>query len=84
MNPPEAGISASPGVPATAGTLPTGMVEVTAEGAAEVDATLEDAIASLTPAAVRHEMGILITQIGTGRFVVRVHPLVPHGLVRRR
>jgi hypothetical protein len=62
----------------------TGMLEVNVETLAEVEPTLEAAIQSVSPAAVRYGMGILITQIGLGRYVVRAHPHVPEGFVRRQ
>jgi hypothetical protein len=62
----------------------TGMLEVNVETLAEVEPTLEAAIQSVSPAAVRYGMGVLITQIGLGRYVVRAHPHVPEGFVRRQ
>ncbi|GAP54039.1 hypothetical protein AHiyo6_06040 [Arthrobacter sp. Hiyo6] len=61
-----------------------GMREVTVTTAAEVDAALEEAIEVVTVAAEHYGMGILVTRIGIGRYIVRVHPQVPGGLVRRR
>jgi hypothetical protein len=62
----------------------TGMQEINVETLAEVEPKLEAAIQSVSPAAARYGMGILITQIGLGRYVVRAHPHVPEGLVRRQ
>jgi hypothetical protein len=62
----------------------TGMLEINVETLAEVEPTLEAAIQSVSTAAVRYGMGILITQIGLGRYVVRAHPHVPEGFVRRQ
>ena len=64
--------------------LSTGVIEINVLTSADVEPALEDAIHSVTPAAVHHGMGILITRIGLGRYVVRAHPDVPEGLVRRR
>lgn len=61
-----------------------GMFEVNVDKPAEVEPALRAATASVTPAAALHGMGILITQIGRGHYIVRVHPQVPKGLVRRR
>ncbi|WP_324644975.1 hypothetical protein [Pseudarthrobacter sp. LT1] len=61
-----------------------GMLEVNVATLAEVEPTLEDAIQSVSPAAVHYGMGILITRIGVGRYVVRAHPHVPEGFVRRQ
>lgn len=61
----------------------TGMVEVHTENVADIDASLEEAIKVVTLAAERHHMGILVTRIQSGRYVVRAHPLVPAGLVRQ-
>lgn len=63
--------------------ISTGVIEINVTSA-DVEPALEDAIQSVTPAAVHHGMGILITRIGLGRYVVRAHPYVPEGLVRRR
>jgi len=49
-----------------------------------VDEALERAIRVVEQAAAEHETGILITQIDTGRYIVRAHPAVPVGLVRQQ
>ena len=41
------------------------------------------AIDQVTPAASRNDMGIMVTEIQEGHFVVRAHPEVPYGLIRR-
>lgn len=61
-----------------------GMLEINVETLAEVEPTLEEAIQSVSPAAVHYGMGILITRIGVGRYIVRAHPHVPEGFVRRQ
>lgn len=61
-----------------------GMLEINVESLAEVEPTLEEAIQTVSPAAVHYGMGILITQIGLGRYIVRVDPHVPEGFVRRQ
>jgi hypothetical protein len=59
-----------------------GMLElIVAEG--DVGSALEAAILQVTPAASRNDMGIMVTEIQKGHFVVRAHPEVPCGLVRR-
>ncbi|MHA7299479.1 hypothetical protein [Pseudarthrobacter sp. MDT3-1] len=60
------------------------MVEINVETLAEVEPTLEEAIQSVSPAAVHYGIGILITRIGLGRYIVRAHPHVPEGFVRRQ
>lgn len=62
----------------------TGMIEVHSEKVTDIDATLDEAIKVVTRAAEHHRMGILVTRISSGSYVVRVHPHVPVGLVRHR
>jgi hypothetical protein len=59
------------------------MVEVHVERAAELDRSLNDAVGVVSKAALDHRMGIMITRIGTGRYIVRAHPDVPFGLTRQ-
>jgi hypothetical protein len=61
-----------------------GMLPINVATLAEVEPTLEEAIQSVSPAAAHYGMGILITRIGIGRYVVRAHPHVPEGFVRRQ
>lgn len=61
-----------------------GVLEVTVETEEELDSVLEDAIAVVSRAAREHKTGILITRIANKRYVVRAHPAVPFGLVRRQ
>lgn len=68
----------------TGGERPPGMVEVNVSTAAELDQALEDAIAVVTEAAVQHHIGILVTRMSAGRYIVRAHPAVPFGLVRQQ
>lgn len=60
------------------------MLEVNVRTAAELDRALEEAITRVKEAAVDHGTGIMVTRIGTGRYIVRAHPTVPYGLVRQR
>ncbi|PTT67099.1 hypothetical protein [Arthrobacter sp. HMWF013] len=60
-----------------------GMLEVNVKSAAELDRALEEAIDQTMKAAVHHGTGIMVTRIGTGRYIVRAHPTVPYGLVRQ-
>ena len=62
--------------------LSPGMVEVRASQSDDVGRALEDAVRAVGGAADRHGTGIMITDVGGGRYVVRAHPAVPHGLVR--
>ena len=55
------------------------MVEVNVAGAATVDEALETG--GLSP---QHKIGVLITRIGIGSYIVRAHPAVPYGLVRQQ
>ncbi|MEW1986399.1 hypothetical protein [Pseudarthrobacter oxydans] len=62
-----------------------GMLEVTvAGGAAEKERTVDAAIELVTQAARRNDMGIMVTDIGMGQYVVRAHPAVPVDLVRHQ
>lgn len=60
------------------------MVEVRAGDATDAERALADAVRVVGQAADRHGIGIMITDVGRGNHVVRAHPAVPHGLVRRR
>lgn len=61
-----------------------GMLEVQVKDASEVDNALEEAISVVLTAARKHRIGILVTRIETGRYIVRAHPAVPFGLIRQR
>ncbi|BCW05773.1 MULTISPECIES: hypothetical protein [unclassified Arthrobacter] len=61
-----------------------GMLEVQVKDASEVDNALEEAISVVQKAARKHRIGILVTRIETGRYIVRAHPAVPFGLIRQR
>jgi len=60
-----------------------GMIEVRVENVLEVDKALNNAVNSIQPAAIRHQVGIMITQTGPGHYIVRAHPEVPYGLTRQ-
>ncbi|MET4097715.1 hypothetical protein [Arthrobacter sp. UYCu712] len=60
------------------------MIEVTVADGMSEDAALKAAIDTVSIAANAHSVGILITPLGKNKFVVRAHPQVPTGLVRRR
>lgn len=61
-----------------------GMVEVRVEQASELDDVLTTAIEVIKKAAAEHRVGILVTRIDTGRYIVRAHPAVPFGLIRQQ
>lgn len=63
---------------------PPGVVEVVVANRLEEDKALTDAIEQVLEAAREHGTGVLVTRIGTGRFIVRAHSAVPEGLVRQR
>lgn len=65
-------------------TTTPGMLEVNVGQANEVDDALATAIDVVQKAATEHKIGILVTRIDAGRYVVRAHPAVPFGLVRQR
>lgn len=69
---------------ATNDSLARGMVEVMVEGPGGIDRELENAVAAVKDAAIRHRTGIMITRTGPGNYVVRAHPSVPFGLIRQR
>jgi len=60
------------------------MIEVAVTEGAEPGKSLEAAIMCVTEAAQRNNIGILVTNLGPGHYIVRAHPMVPSGLVRHR
>lgn len=48
------------------------------------DDVLITAIEVITKAAAEHQVGILVTRIDTGRYIVPAHPAVPFWLIRQR
>jgi hypothetical protein len=73
-------------IPPVEGTrpFPPGMLEISVTKEGEVDQALKDAIAQVAEAATHYRIGVLITRIGAGRYIVRAHPAVPFGLVRQQ
>jgi hypothetical protein len=65
------------------GPLTPGMVELTITEATLLDEALDAAIAQVMEAAVHHRVGVMVTRIGPGRYIVRAHPAVPYGLTRQ-
>lgn len=61
-----------------------GMLEVVVADALAEDRALEEAITCVAEAAVLHGVGVLVTKVSTRRYIVRAHPEVPAGMVRRR
>lgn len=61
-----------------------GMVEVHVETAGQIDQALTEAVTHVTPAATSNRMGIMITRLGVGWYIVRAHPQVPFGLTRQQ
>lgn len=61
-----------------------GMVEVLVSEAEELDGALAEAITLVSTAATNHRLGIMVTRVGIGSYVVRAHPEVPFGLIRQR
>ncbi|MEV7633954.1 hypothetical protein ACFYLX_14565 [Pseudarthrobacter enclensis] len=62
---------------------PPGMLEVTVGRGTGLDEALGQAVAVVSPSADEHRLGIMISRVDTDRYVVRVHPAVPYGLVRQ-
>lgn len=60
------------------------MVEVFSSDPSLEDHALDAAIVHIEVAATRHNVGIMVTRIGPGHYVVRAHPQVPAGMIRRR
>lgn len=58
------------------------MVEVRVPASRDARETLAGAVQLVRKAADQFSMGIMITYVGEGCYVVRAHPSVPHGLVR--
>ncbi|WP_458112846.1 hypothetical protein M1D88_01385 [Arthrobacter sp. R1-13] len=72
-------------IPPAEGTRPSpGMLEISVTKAEEVDQAIRDAIGEVSEAATQYRMGILVTRIGAGRYIVRAHPAVPYGLIRQK
>lgn len=61
-----------------------GMLALNVDSSADVDPALEDAIAVVAEAAAHHGVGVLVTRIGAGSYIVRAHPAVPIGLIRQQ
>jgi hypothetical protein len=61
-----------------------GMVEVNINNTSSETQALEAAIEQVKDAAGYHRVGIMVTRIGLGRYIVRAHSAVPHGLVQKR
>jgi hypothetical protein len=59
-----------------------GMLDVTVTQAADLSVALANAVDVVSQAAAEHSTGILISRIGTDRYIVRAHPGVPYGLIR--
>ena len=64
--------------------LSPGMVEVRVESTHEVDQALDNAVAAVKDAAIRHNTGIMITRTAPGQYIIRAHPAVPYGLIRQQ
>ena len=72
-------------MPPAEGTLPSpGMLEISVTKPEDLDQVLNDAIAQVTQAAAHYRMGVLVTRLGAGRYIVRAHPGVPFGLIRKK
>jgi hypothetical protein len=61
-----------------------GMLEVNVTTGADIDQALEEAIAVVAKSAEHHGTGVLVTRIGANSYVVRAHPAVPSGCIRRQ
>ncbi|MCY1237845.1 hypothetical protein D9M72_505570 [compost metagenome] len=61
-----------------------GMLEVHVTPGADVDQTLDEAIAAIAESAEHHKTGVLVTRLDAGSYIVRAHPTVPHGLIRQQ
>ncbi|MFF1253930.1 hypothetical protein ACFVYC_15715 [Pseudarthrobacter sp. NPDC058329] len=60
-----------------------GMLEVTVTEASGLCYALENAVDVVSKAAAAHGTGILISRVGTDRYIVRAHPGVPYGFIRQ-
>ena len=63
---------------------PPGMLEVNVSSPAELDEALENAVSLVMESAAHHGIGVMVTRIGIGSYIVRAHPAVPCGLVRQQ
>lgn|GEM_PF-6576442 len=61
-----------------------GVVEINVESADQLDQELDKAINDVSVAATSYRIGIMVTRLSAGRYIVRAHPEVPFGLIRQR
>lgn len=61
-----------------------GVVEINLESADQLDQELDKAINDVSVAATSYRIGIMVTRLSAGRYIVRAHPEVPFGLIRQR
>lgn len=59
-------------------------VEVRIARAAQLGEALQRATDLVSRVAVQRRMGILMTRVGPGRYIVQTYPDVPFGLTRHR
>jgi hypothetical protein len=60
------------------------MVELIIDPLEDSEQPLTEAIDTVRAAAIHYGLGILVTRIGAGHFIVRVHPHVPADMIRKR
>lgn len=65
------------------GNFSAGVVEVKVERASDLDGALNEAATEALKAAIEHKVGILMTRVDVGRYIVQAHPEVPFGLTRQ-
>ncbi|WP_284988043.1 MULTISPECIES: hypothetical protein [unclassified Arthrobacter] len=62
---------------------PPGMLEIKVSPETGLNEALGQAVEAVSESAEEHRLGIMISRVGLDRYVVRVHPAVPYGLVRQ-
>lgn len=81
------GTEAATGTSSRAGGSPqtaSGIVEVRVERASDIDHALTEAITQVRDAATMHHVGIMVTRLDAGWYIVRAHPEVPFGFTRQQ
>lgn len=61
-----------------------GFLESSVDTADQLDQKLNEAINKVAVAATTYRIGIMVTRLAVGRYIVRAHPEVPFGLIRQR
>lgn len=66
------------------GNFAPGLLEVRVSSAEDLDQVLNEATELVIETAKRHHIGVMVTRIGTGQYIVHAHPAVPYGLTQQQ